>query len=93
MSFIVNMLAKISGASKVWAVLDGKKSYLAGAIGILSGVVGLLENVLAIVNAQDVSMLWDFLKALPTDQNILAIAAGLAAVGLRHAQEKNAPAA
>jgi hypothetical protein len=93
MKTIVNLIAKFSGAGKVWGKLDGSKTYLGGAVSILSGAAGLLSEILALINAQDTAAVWEFVKHLPADQNILAIAGGLAAVGLRHAiEKKDAPA-
>jgi len=92
LSKVINLVVKFSGAGVIWEKLDGAKSYVGGAIGILAGAAGLLQEVLNILNSHDAGAALAFVKGLPHDQNILAIAAGLVAVGIRHAIAKQEPA-
>lgn len=101
MKWLLNLLAKLSGAGKLWSALDGKKSYLAGgsqlaggAASILSGVAALLAQGAALGSLGD-AVGWA--KGIPQDQawglvllGWKMVADGLATVGLRHAHEKAA---
>lgn len=83
------------GLDKVWDKLDGSKTYLGGGIALLQGAAGLLSEILKLVADKDALEVWNFVKGLPADQNVALLAAGLVAVGLRHAVAKaaDAPAA
>lgn len=76
------------GLGGLWDKLDGAKTYISGSILLLSGTAGLLGEVLKLVADKNVVEAWNWAKGLPADQYILTFAAGLAAVGLRHAIAK-----
>ena len=85
---IINFFARIAGVGKIWALLNGKKSYVAGTAGVLTGAAGLLLEITALIEKQDIAAVIEFGKNLPADQNWLTLLAGLATLGLRHAIEK-----
>lgn len=76
------------GLDKVWGVLDGWKTYIAGAASILTGLAGLLNEILPLIQGHSAMAALDFVKHLPNDQSWLLILAGLGAVGLRHSNDK-----
>lgn len=96
-NFIVNIFARLSGASKL---LEGKKAYLGGAGLILTGAANVLLAVAAILaqaqgaDAAGLVDLFQNITANPQVANLLlgasTFSAGLAAVGLRHKQEREA---
>ena len=88
---IVNLMAKFAGVGKILQKLSGGKTYVAGSASILSGLAGLLAEIAALLEKQDASAWIEFGKRLPADPNWIAILAGLAAVGLRHAIQKQEP--
>ncbi len=82
------------GLSGFWNKLDGAKTYIGGGVLLLSSSAGLLSEVLKLIADKDPIEVWGFIKALPQDQFVLSFAAGLVAVGLRHAIAKSdAPSA
>lgn len=81
------------GLGGLWTKVDGAKTYIAGSIGILSGAAGLLGEVVKLITDKSIIETWGWIKALPSDQYVLTFAAGLAAVGLRHAVAKTAEVA
>ena len=99
MKTIINLAVKWLGLGKLWGALDGKKAYLGGAAGILGGAAEalrglscLLQKVVALASPADAL---ELLKSLPNDPcsvsisgGIAAVGLGLAAVGLRHSDEK-----
>lgn len=87
MKWLINAFGKLAGAGKIFGYLNGIKSYLGGGALMLSGLSQILTEIITI---NDLSGLLDFIKQLPQDQGVLAFAAGLAAVGLRHATAKAA---
>ncbi len=81
------------GLSNLWSKLDGAKTYIGGGVLLLTSSAGLLSEVLKLISDKDPLEVWSFCKGLPQDQFILSFAAGLVAVGLRHAIAKaDAPA-
>lgn len=76
------------GLNGVWSKLDGAKTYLGGAILLLSASAGFLSELLKLVADKNILEVWSFIKGLPSDQYVIAFAAGLVAVGLRHAVAK-----
>ena len=88
MNKIINLFAWFSGANKVVAWLDGRKSYLSAAALILSGAAGLLTEVVAL---KDAAAIFEFAKKLPQDQALQLILNGLGILGLRHAIGKQEP--
>ena len=85
MSFIVNLIAKISGLSAILGRVDGFKTYIAGSALFLSGLVQLLNEILLLKDAAG----WvAFAQHLSSDQAVIIMAQGLTALGLRHALAK-----
>ncbi len=84
----MNYLLNLLGGNKLWQKLDGAKTYIGGGILLLSSSAGLLAEVLKLVNDKNPLEAFAFVKGLPQDQFILSFAAGLVAVGLRHAVAK-----
>lgn len=87
MKWLINLFGKLAGAGKLLDKLNGVKSYIGGGALMLSGAAQVLEG-LAKVN--DLATLLGWIKHLPADQGVMAFAAGLAAVGLRHSVAKAA---
>lgn len=88
MSWVINMVAKLGGVSKLWGFLDGYKTKVAGVAGLLSGAAGLAQQVVVLIDKHDAAAVLAFIKALPTDQSWLALLAGLATLGIGHKLEK-----
>ncbi len=84
MNYLLNKLA----LNKLWDKLDGAKTYIGGSVLLLTSSAGLLAELLKLLNDKNPMEAWSFLKALPQDQVVLSFAAGLVAVGLRHAVAK-----
>lgn len=80
------------GLGGLWDKVDGAKTYISGSILLLSGSAGLLGEVLKLIADKSIVETWGWVKGLPADQYVLTFAAGLAAVGLRHAVAKSADA-
>lgn len=88
MGTVLNFLAKVSGLGWVWEKLDGYKTYVGGASGVFLGAAGLLQEIVTLVDHKNYAEVLAWARALPHDQSILAILAGLAALGLRHSNQK-----
>lgn len=97
MQKLIDLAAWASGVGpKLWAAIDGSKTYIAAGTSILTGALGLLQEAAPILASHDTGALYAFVKALPHDQSWMMIvgAAGLGA--MRHAIAKQtdpAPAA
>ncbi len=85
MNKIINFLGKISGASKLWDAVNGYKTKLGAIALILSGLAELAQKVASLT---DFASILAFIKALPMDAGWIALAAGIAALGLGHKMEK-----
>lgn len=85
MKNIINLIGKWTGAAKAWQMLDGYKTKIGAVSLILSG---LADVTLKLSQLTDFASLLKFVKMLPADQGWLAIAAGIAALGLGHKMEK-----
>ncbi len=86
MKWVINIVAKLTGAKAAWDKVSGYKTYLAGTAAILTGAAGLLNGVAGLESVADVL---EWAKALPQNANWVTLLGGLATVGLRHAQEKS----
>lgn len=85
MNMVIGWLVKLSGFGWVWNKIDGSKTYLGGGALLLSGAAQVLQSIISV---KDLPGFIEFLKHLPQDQGILAVAAGLAAIGLGHKANK-----
>ena len=85
MGAIVNFIGKITGATKLWNMVDGYKTKIGAMSLILSG---LAEMTLRISQLTDFASVLAFIKGLPMDAGWIALAAGIAALGLGHKIEK-----
>lgn len=90
MNFIVNLVAKWSGANAVWAAADGKKVYIAAFLGLLSGLAGVGAEVYAPIAAHDAAGLFAVIRSLPTDSAWLLLVSSLAGLGVVHRVDKAA---
>lgn len=89
MSFIINMVAKLGGITKLWGFLDGYKTKIGGTATFLAGLAGLLAQIVALIESKDASAVLHFVQGLPSDQSVLAMTAGLGIMGLAHKAEKS----
>ncbi len=92
MNTIINLVAKFSGAGKVWNMLDGKKSMIAAIVGMLSGLAGLTQEFLAVEGKHDFAALLAFAQGIPQDSNWLLIVGSMAVLGISHKLAKNTDA-
>ena len=88
MKWIIELLARCSGAGWVWEKLDGNKTRIAAIAGFLSGVAGLIQEFLGVEGKHDFMSLLTFLKDLPQDTQWLMIVGSLGLLGLGHKLEK-----
>lgn len=70
---------------KIQLFLDGKKTYLAGAIVILQAVMMLIEQFIGMSGLADI---FSWLKGIASNPAILQIGAGLGMIGLGHKLDK-----
>ena len=88
MKFVINMLAKLCGVSKLWGFLDGNKTKVAGSAALLTGAAGLLSQVYSLIEGKDPSAVLYFIKNITTDPSWLALLGGLGILGIGHKIEK-----
>jgi hypothetical protein len=88
MSFIINILAKLGGISKLWGFLDGYKTKIGGTATFLAGLASLIAQLIPIIEGKDTALLLAFIKGLPQDQAVLAMTAGLGIMGIGHKLDK-----
>lgn len=93
MNSIIGWVANIAFLNKVWAALDGKKTYLAAGLGILTSLAGLGVQVAPILGAHNTAGLLGWLQQLPSDPSWLSLMAAFGLLGLGHKAEKAAAAA
>lgn len=93
MNFVINLLAKWSGANAVWTALDGKKTLIAGVLGVLSGLAGVGAEVYAPITAHDAAALLGIIRGLPADPAWIMLVGSLGALGIGHKLAKAADAA
>lgn len=86
MNAIINFVGKITGATKLWDLVNGYKTKI-GAISLI--LSGLAEITQKIVGLTDLASVLNFIKALPVDAGWLALMAGIAALGLGHKIDKS----
>lgn len=84
MNKILNLVLKFSGMGKVWALLDGKKTYGSAAIGILTALLGIATSLAPILAAHDTMGLWAFIQGLPSNPSWLLLIASVGGLGLGH---------
>lgn len=87
---IINLIAKFSGAEKLWSLLDGKKTYAAAALGIITSLAGLGVEVAPILAAHNTAALLAFVQQLPSDPSWLSLVASFGLLGLGHKATKAA---
>ena len=87
MKWIINLIGKWTGVSKLIAAIDGYKSKAAGLVGFLTGLAGVISEAIKIT---DLAGALAFIKGLPADANWLAMLAGLAILGIAGKIEKAA---
>jgi len=85
MKKIINIVGKITGATKLWDLVNGYKTTIGGVSLILSGLAELLQDI---VSLTDFASVLAFVKGLPSDAGWIAILAGIAALGIGHKIEK-----
>lgn len=90
MNTVANWIADRAGLAKVWAFMDGKKTYAAAALGMLTSLVGLGAEVGPILAAHDTMGIWGFIQRLPTDPSWLSLMASFGLLGLGHGVKKAA---
>lgn len=88
MNFVINMLAKLGGISKLWGFLDGYKTKVAGVASLLSGLAGIIAQIAPLIEKHDAALVLKFIQGLPTDQSWLMLIAGLGVLGVGHKLEK-----
>ena len=84
MKMLINLLVKLSGAGKVWALLDGYKAYGSGGLLILSGLLPILAGLAPLLAAHDAGAIYTYLMALPSHEGWKLILEGLGIVGIAH---------
>lgn len=100
---MIDLLAKLTGFGWVWDKLNGAKTYIAGATLMLSGAAAIATGVSAILTQfQAVSSLGgaiDWARGIESGDawkmiqgGATSFGMGLAAIGLRHNQDKAAAA-
>jgi len=94
MNWMINLIAKWSGLSWIWAKTDGIKGYITSAITILTGVIGLLNEFLTATGDHNFATLWAFLQNIIAhhDANWGFILLGCAGIAAFHKAAKNAAA-
>lgn len=92
MNKIIGWLADRGGFTKVWAALDGKKTYAAAALGIVTSLAGLGAQFAPVLAAHNTAGLLTLLQALPSDPSWLSLVASFGLLGLGHKAEKAANA-
>jgi len=85
MSWIINLVAKVTGVKKLWDMVNGYKTKIGAVALILSGLAELLQKI---VDLTDFASVLAFIKVLPNDPGWIALAAGIAALGIGHKLEK-----
>ena len=84
MNKVLALVLKFGGFNKVWALLDGKKTYAAAALGILTSLAGLGVQIAPILAAHDTAALLTFVQGLPSDPSWLSLVASFGLLGLGH---------
>jgi len=87
MSWIINVLGKITGVSKLVKLVDGYKTKIGAASLVLSGLAEITQRA---VGLTDLASVLAFARALPMSAGWVAVSAGIAAWGLARKAEKAA---
>ena len=88
MNIVINLIAKLTGFNKIWALLDGKKTYAAAGLGILTSLAGLGVEIAPILAAHNTAGVLAFLQGLPHDPSWLSLVASFGLLGLGHKTQK-----
>lgn len=88
MNALIAWVADRSGFAKVWAFLDGKKTYLSAAAGILTSLLGLANQLAPIATDHNTAAFLNWLQLLPTNTSWLSLVAACGLLGLGHANAK-----
>src|SRR3990167_10974301 len=79
---IIGLVLKYSGASKLWELLDGKKSSIAGFSALLTGLASVVARLIPVLATKDFGALIDFAQTLPADPAFQTLLGGLATLGI-----------
>lgn len=82
-AWIINLVAG-RFAAPIWNALDGKKTYLAAALGIVTSLAGLGAEIAPAAAAHNTAALLAIIQGLPSDPSWLALIASLGLLGLGH---------
>lgn len=93
MNTILGWIANTAGLNKIWALLDGKKTYAAAGLGILTSLAGLGVEVAPLLAAHNTAGLISLIQALPHDPSWLSLMASVGLLGLGHKADKAAAVA
>ena len=85
MNKIIALAIRVSGFGWVFDKINGYKTKIGAVSLMLSGLAELTQRI---VNLTDMASWLAFVRALPTSDGWLAVAAGFAAWGLAHKIEK-----
>ena len=85
MKTIINIIAKITGVSKVISAINGKKTYIGAVASIL---IGLGEVLAKLSVAADTASMLEIAKGLPNDPATLMLVGGFTALGIGHKIDK-----
>lgn len=93
MEKLINFGLWMSGSGpKLWAKVDGAKTYIAVAAKALTALAGLLGELQPQLDAHNLGALATFCKALSTDSNWKMLTDALLALGIGHKLTKIASA-
>lgn len=90
MDTVINLIARFSGAAKVWDFLDGKKAYGTCALGILGGLSGLAAEVAPVLAAHNTAALVGLVSHIATDPSYILLLGSCAALAKLHRSDKAA---
>lgn len=91
MGRLINLGLWISGAGpKLWAKIDGAKTYTAIALKVFTALAGLLGELQPQLEAHNLGAIAVFCKGLSTDPNWKMLTDALLALGIGHKIEKAA---
>lgn len=88
---IIGLMLKYCGASKVWELLDGKKTNIAGFSALLTGLASVVAQLVPVLASKDFSLLLTFAQGLPADPAFQMFLGGLATLGIGGKIAKAAP--
>lgn len=90
MNTVIGWVANHIGLDKVWAFMDGKKTYAAAGLGILTSLAGLGVEFAPLLAAHNTAGIITLIQGLPSDTSWLSLVAALGLLGLGHANQKAA---